>query len=72
MTRVEHLEWCKTRALKYVEAGDPEMAFASMVSDLRKHTDTRHHAGAELGMLYMMSGLFRSSRDMRAWIEGFN
>ena len=69
--RAEHLAWCKARALKYVDADDTQNAFASMVSDLRKHADTRDHAGAELGMMLMLSGLSSAPRDMREWIEGF-
>lgn len=40
MNRDEHVAWCKTRALAYVDAGDLNNAFASMCSDLRKHPDT--------------------------------
>lgn len=56
MTRSEHLAWCKQRALAYVDAEDTQQAFASMISDLNKHDETRGHARAELGMMMMMSG----------------
>ena len=72
MNRSEHLEWCKNRALQYVDAGDTQNAFASMVSDLRKHADTRDHAGAELGMMQLMAGFLNSPREVREWVEGFN
>lgn len=36
MTRAEHLQWAKDRALEYVAIGDMNQAFASMTSDLRK------------------------------------
>ena len=39
MTRDEHLEWCKKRALEYLDEGDLQNAFASMGSDLSKHPD---------------------------------
>jgi len=39
-TRAEHLAWCKERALAYVEQGDLNNAFASLISDLRKHPET--------------------------------
>jgi hypothetical protein len=67
-TRAEHLAWCKKRALEYLP-NDPQQAFASMASDLRKHDETRGHAGLELGMAMMMSG---NMGDMRKFIEGFN
>jgi hypothetical protein len=37
LTRAEHLQWAKARALEYVEAGDLANACASMLSDLSKH-----------------------------------
>ena len=70
--RAEHLAWCKTRALEYVDAGDWHNAFGSMASDLDKHPETRGHAGIELGMMQLMAGLLSSSRDMREFIEGFH
>lgn len=68
MTRAEHLQWCKDRALAYLP-GDPQQAFASMGSDLDKHEETRGHVGMELGMSLMMTD---NLRDMRNFIEGFN
>ena len=50
-TRAEHLAWCKQRALAYVEQGDLNNAFASMISDLRKHPETEKHGATELGMM---------------------
>ena len=72
MNRAEHLERCKTRALRYVDAGHTQNAFASMVSDLRKHSDTRDHLGAAPGTMQLMSGFLNSSQEVRAWIEGFH
>ena len=34
MTRQEHLEWCKKRALEYVDMNDMGQAWASIASDL--------------------------------------
>jgi hypothetical protein len=36
MTRAEHLNWCKQRALEYVATGDLSQAVASMTSDLHQ------------------------------------
>lgn len=71
-TRAEHLEWCKRRALQYVDAGDVQQAFASMGSDLNKHPDTRNHSGMELGMMLLMGGQLSRPDQMRRFIEGFN
>lgn len=73
MTRDEHVEWCKRRALEYLPA-DPQGAFASMCSDIRKHPETQGHIGAELGVM-LAFGSGRGLTDpewVRDWINGFN
>ncbi len=45
MTRSEHLQWCKDRALEYVNNGDLTTAYASMASNLNKHKETEMHGG---------------------------
>lgn len=72
MTRAEHLEWAKQRALEYVDAGDLNNAFNSVVSDLQKHPETADHAGIQLGMMQLMGGFLNSPIAMRHFIEGFN
>lgn len=72
MTRDEHLQWCKDRALEYVDIGELQNAFASMVSDLSKHEKTVGHSGIGLGMLMLVAGLLGTRSEMRDWIEGFN
>ena len=71
MNRSEHLQWCKDQALEYLDKGDLVNAIASMLSDLRKHDETRgigEKLGG-LGMLYVMNGDFAGARR---FIEGFN
>lgn len=73
MTRAEHLQWCKDRALAYVEAGDLENAFQSLASDLTKHPDL---AGAvllntQLGTELLIAGHLNSPEEMTKWINGF-
>lgn len=70
MTRAEHIAWCKTRALEYVEAGDPGLALASLNSDLSKHPETAGHQALELGARLMLGGFLSKPRDVRNWIEG--
>src|SRR5688500_7429244 len=72
MTRQEHLERCKQRALEYADAGDTQNAWASMASDLGKHPETANHAGIQLGMMQMMGGMLSTPQEMRKFIEGFN
>lgn len=68
--RQEHLDWCKQRALQYVDQGDLQNAFASLGSDLRKHPETERHAAIELGMMMMLAGQLGTPQKMREWIEG--
>lgn len=68
-TRDEHLQWCKDRALAYVDAGDLNNAVASMTSDLNKHPETAPNAFLMLlGMQYSAAG---DVAGLRRWIEGF-
>lgn len=72
MTRTEHITWCKQRALQYCDSGHTQEAFASMMSDLRKHPETENHAGIQLGMMQLMTGRLATATEMREFIEGFN
>ena len=72
MTRTEHLQWCKDRALEYVNNDDLKNAYASMASDLRKHKETESHAGIVMGMGLLMAGHLDTAEKMRHFIEGFN
>lgn len=72
MDRKEHLDWCKGRALAYVDACDIENAFTSMMSDLGKHEETKAHLAIELGMMLLLGGELSTVNEMRKFIEGFN
>lgn len=72
MTREKHLSWCKKRALEYVDQGDMSNAFASMMSDIRKHSETENHSGIELGFGLKIGGFLEKPEEMRKFIEGFN
>lgn len=69
MDRAEHLQWAKTRALKYLPA-DPRNAMASMMSDLGKHEELRGHAGLLISPLFY--GAANDPVEVRKWAEGFN
>lgn len=70
--REEHLEFCKKRALEYVEAGDLKNAFSSFLSDMKNHAETCDHVALNLGMMLMMSGNLDSPLQMTEWVNGFN
>lgn len=72
VTRQEHLTWCKQRALEYVDAGDLQQAFASMLSDLGKHPETVRHSGRELRVMLYTGGHLRTPAQMRKFINDFN
>jgi len=74
MDRAEHLQWCKDRALEYVDRGDLEQAVSSMCSDMRKHPETENHPGIELGVMLMMAGHMNNANayETEKWINGFN
>ena len=72
MTREEHLEWCKKRALEYVDSGDLSQAYASMASDMKKHPDTARNPAVGLGVQLMFGGQLNTADKMRKFIEGFN
>lgn len=74
MTRQEHLDWCKSRALEYLNPGkfySLTDAVASMMSDLTKHPETALGANA-LGMIGVMAASSGSEHEVRKFIEGFN
>ena len=71
-TRAEHLQWCKDRALEYVDRDDTQQAFTSMASDMSKHPETNDHSALQLGIMMMIGGHLSSKHQMREFINGFN
>jgi hypothetical protein len=74
-TRQEHLQWCKDRAMEYVNHGDLLQAVTSMMSDLDKHPDTKCKPGGALSMLGLMAAQQAQSGDRDGvvrYIQGFN
>lgn len=74
ITRQEHLDWCKKRALQYVDIGENQQAFASFTSDIGKHEETKdiRDTVVMLGMPLLMSGLLTTPQQMREHIQGYN
>ncbi len=71
ITRQEHMDWCKRRALAYLPDA-PDQALVSMLSDLGKHDETREHPAIKLTMMLMIGGHLRTANQVRRHIEGFN
>jgi len=72
MNRAEHLQWCKDRAIEYVNDGETTQAYASFVSDMSKHSETMNHPGLVLGAALLFGGHLDSRLEMEKWIHGFN
>ena len=69
-TRKEHLRWTKERANVYLDADNPQQAWVSVVSDLRKDPRTEDHAAIMLGMMLAMSGHMETTRQVREFVDG--
>lgn len=75
MTRAEHLQWCKDRAMEYVNKGDLLNGVTSMMSDLTKHPETAKSADGPLAMLGLLAAQQAQSGDRDGvvrYIKGFN
>ena len=71
-TRAEHLQWCKDRAMEYVNAGDLDQALMSMYSDLNKHIETEGHPDVQFGVILQMGGYLSTTKEVKDFILGFN
>lgn len=69
--RVEHLEWCKMTALKYIDAGDIRTAWTSMYSDLGKHPGTANHPLINVGITMHKYSDSVTPGKMRQFINRF-
>jgi hypothetical protein len=72
MTRKEHIDWAKERALEYADSGDLQGAFASFQSDMAKHDETRNHITLPLFSQLYIGEHLNTPEKMRDCIEGFN
>lgn len=75
MTRAEHLQWCKDRAMEYVTHGDLVNAVTSMASDLTKHPETKDSTTGAMGMLFLLAtqqAMAGDAAGVKRYIQGFN
>jgi hypothetical protein len=69
-THAEHLDWVKTRAFEYLDAGDLASAVSSAVSDLCKHEDWKGVGSGKPGSReWMAEGLRAVTKGKLAVIE---
>ena len=73
-SREEHIQFCKARAMEYVEHGELLNAVTSMMSDLEKHEETRSTGKAlsALGLLAAMQAQQGDRQAVERYILGFN
>jgi hypothetical protein len=71
MTRDEHIEWCKARARKYLDAGDVVNAIASMMADVTQHPETTEVLNPTLTLFGMMAAQNNDVGAARRFVEGF-
>ena len=69
MTREQHLQWAKKRALEYLDTNDVRGAVMSILSDLRKHPETDYPAF--LGVIGIGYAGANDADGARKFIEGF-
>jgi hypothetical protein len=72
ISREDHLQWCKDRALEYVELGDLSKAIASMTSDIQKHPQTRLSPPVERALLIPILFNQLDEKKVSEWINGFD
>jgi hypothetical protein len=69
MTRSEHLQWAKDRALREIDKAD---MWASFMSDMSKHEELKDHVALPLGMMMLIGPRPQNRNDFVRFIEGFN
>ena len=82
--RAAHLQWCKDRALAYLDQGEVRNAYTSFLSDAGNKTwmsvegeqppifNAREGTGAVLMQLGALHAVNHDAVQMRYWVEGFN
>lgn len=73
MTRQEHIDWCKKRAIEEINySKDPTQGIISMMSDLKKHPETNGDALQSLCGMMLMGGQLKTRQAAIDFINGFN
>ena len=72
MNRSEHLQWCKDRAMEYIDRNEVVDGIASFISDMGKHAETENHTALPLMGIMLVSGHLNTASETAKFIEGFN
>lgn len=73
MTRREHLDWCIERAIAEMDYyHDPSKGIVSMMSDLRKHSETASDALMALCTMQLMRNPKMTRQEVIDFLKGFN
>lgn len=72
MNEKEHLRWAKDRAIEISKTGDQTGAYASFVSDMKKHELLADHPALPIGLMQLAMGGLSTTAEMINFIEGFN
>ena len=73
MTRKEHIEWCKKRAIEEMDfSRDPSKGIISMMSDLRKHPETNSEVLISLCGMQLTIHPRMTRQQVITFLEGFN
>jgi hypothetical protein len=73
MTRKEHIEWCKKRAIEEMDFHkNPQQGIISMMSDLRKHPETNSEALVSLCGMMLMKTPKMNRQEVINFLNGFN
>lgn len=73
MTREQHLVWCKKRAIAEIDYyKDPSKGIISMMSDIRKHSETASEALMALCTMQLMAKPSLTRQEVIDFINGFN
>lgn len=62
----------KSGPIEYLKRGDLSNAIASMMSDMKKHPETKSSMDGILGQLGMVSLMSGNPDEVRRYIDGFN
>jgi len=71
VTRAEHVQWARGRALAYLNRGDLLTAVTSMLSDMAKHRDTARVVSNHLRETGMARAFNRDPYAVRLWLFSF-
>ena len=74
MNRQEHIKWCKERAIEEARfyPDKPWQGIVSMMSDLRKHSETNSRSIQLMCTMQMITKPKMSLQEVINFINGFN